>query len=1108
MAKTRRRLRRAAVIGLEVLAGATLGFLVLMGVTIWRLSEGPIEINFLSATIEEALSDPDHGMTVGIGTTQLTWEGWSRGLDIHLIDVIARNAEGDSIAEVDDMTVAFSLQALSRGELSPTSLEVIAPSVFLTYHADGSVSVGRSVADEASEDAAAAEDAEQERFASAIVEELMREPQNDRQFGELRSFIVRDANLRVLDEVNGATWETPGANIIMRRDANGLNLEAAMAIKLAGEVTFFDISGYFDRSAETVRLAVGFDRIDPSTLANQSPYLRDLAALDLPVSGQVETVLSAGDADFTMRLEMAFAETTGTIVANGHYGVADEMATVDYAVTGISLSELSSRLPWLAPLAGFDLVVDGQAQLVVDPGGVESAGFGFTAGTGTITLPNQFDNPLEVSSIRLEGAMAGGGDALDISRAEIQFGSAAFSGSGTAFADDVANYDVAISGSLSGLAVEDIGRYWPTEVAANARNWVKRRIPAGMFDRIDVDLYGTLDVDAYTFEPMETGLAFAFSDLSLLYIEEMPALEGVNGRGRYDGTELRVEIDEGARTFDLTTSEALVVMNGFENPLPYARITGSLAGDVRNHFRVLDHEPLSFLGGYGIAPEQVRGTGTVKLDIGFDVDEVVPLEAIQIAVQGNLSGATIPGIVGGNALTDAALQVTANNDRMEVTGTGAVNGTEVEFTRTENFGGGDYLAQSTLRGVFGVDTLATLGLDLAEWVSGPVGFAARFSEYRNNTERADIALDLTSAAMAIPALEWTKDAGSSATAAFSLALQDSAPVAIEQFDLDAGSLQASGRLQFTSEGDVHTVDLSNLAVGRTQVAGRIELLANNGIDVRLDGGVLDLVPLREREDEALGDPNRILTITAVLDRIWVNENGYLNQVSGNLQFVGSRWFEGAVEARASNGVPVQVSLEPTENGRFFRATTDDAGTLLSDLDLTQSLRGGRLVISARVRENEPGRPLVGDLDISDFRLVDAPLLARIISIAGVTGILDALEGEGIGFGRLSTTFRRSGNLMELREGRMVGASLGVTFDGTVDTENDVLDLRGAVAPAYAVNGILGEIPLVGDVLVGGEGEGIFALTYEASGAAGDPQVAVNPLSALTPGFMRNIFPGG
>jgi hypothetical protein len=43
------------------------------------------------------------------------------------------------------------------------------------------------------------------------------------------------------------------------------------------------------------------------------------------------------------------------------------------------------------------------------------------------------------------------------------------------------------------------------------------------------------------------------------------------------------------------------------------------------------------------------------------------------------------------------------------------------------------------------------------------------------------------------------------------------------------------------------------------------------------------------------------------------------------------------------------------------------------------------------------------------------------------------------------------------------------------------------------------------MLSGGKGEGLIAVTYRLTGKLADPQVAVNPASVLTPGFLRGIF---
>ena len=53
---------------------------------------------------------------------------------------------------------------------------------------------------------------------------------------------------------------------------------------------------------------------------------------------------------------------------------------------------------------------------------------------------------------------------------------------------------------------------------------------------------------------------------------------------------------------------------------------------------------------------------------------------------------------------------------------------------------------------------------------------------------------------------------------------------------------------------------------------------------------------------------------------------------------------------------------------------------------------------------------------------------------------------------------------------------------------------------------MGNIPIIGTILTGTEeGSGIFAATYKMKGSLENPEVKVNPLSALAPGIFRNLF---
>ena len=72
----------------------------------------------------------------------------------------------------------------------------------------------------------------------------------------------------------------------------------------------------------------------------------------------------------------------------------------------------------------------------------------------------------------------------------------------------------------------------------------------------------------------------------------------------------------------------------------------------------------------------------------------------------------------------------------------------------------------------------------------------------------------------------------------------------------------------------------------------------------------------------------------------------------------------------------------------------------------------------------------------------------------------------------------------------------------------MLSLEGTIVPAYTINSLLGEGPLLGPLIVGRKGEGIFGFTYRSRGASDNPDVLVNPLSVVAPGFLRRLFEFG
>jgi hypothetical protein len=122
-------------------------------------------------------------------------------------------------------------------------------------------------------------------------------------------------------------------------------------------------------------------------------------------------------------------------------------------------------------------------------------------------------------------------------------------------------------------------------------------------------------------------------------------------------------------------------------------------------------------------------------------------------------------------------------------------------------------------------------------------------------------------------------------------------------------------------------------------------------------------------------------------------------------------------------------------------------------------------------------------------------------------MINLMQGQGIAVEKLETPFSSKNGVIAITGARANGPSVGFTADGYIDRPKNMIALKGTLAPLFGLNSVLSNIPLVGPVITGKPGEGIFGMTYSISGNADKPDVSVNPLSMLAPGILRRIFEG-
>lgn len=241
----------------------------------------------------------------------------------------------------------------------------------------------------------------------------------------------------------------------------------------------------------------------------------------------------------------------------------------------------------------------------------------------------------------------------------------------------------------------------------------------------------------------------------------------------------------------------------------------------------------------------------------------------------------------------------------------------------------------------------------------------------------------------------------------------------------------------------------------------------------------------------------------------VMANGELfGDVKGSIHVVGQEWdrlvLNGSLADRAT--IFAQVSRDDFST-RKVSLTAEDAGKFLRALDMYENLLGGNMTVEGTVDESDFAQPFTGSVKIGDFRVVNAPIAARVLGAASLSGLSDVLQGNGISFTELNGDFTYVNDVLTLSKVAANGTAVGVTANGSIDLAKSEIRLAGSIVPIYAINSALGVIPILGDLLVGEEGGGIFAPTYTIEGDLGEPDVTVNPLSTFVPGVLRNLITG-
>jgi hypothetical protein len=730
-----------------------------------------------------------------------------------------------------------------------------------------------------------------------------------------------------------------------------------------------------------------------------------------------------------------------------------------------------------------------------------TANISLDVSAGQLVWPKYYAKPLSLKRLTAQAKWQEDGSLLKIPSLALLMDQLNLRGSATVNLDRMdrsranARFDSLSPGQLIAL--------WPQNLAVGGRRWIEANIKSGNIrdGRITLLPKGKLTFD------------FKMKNLLATYRTPMPPLVNATGTGRLTEKGLTLDFTQGSIN-GLNIIPAQVVIENWSVSPNMMRVDMGMAGELPNLLTVLDSEPLGFISRYGIAPASTNGQADGRLLLRFPLLSALRTEDIEIQATATTQSAMVPDIYAGRAFNQAELAFDINSNGMVAVGKGLVGPQPISLRWTEDFTGTKAApSRYEIKATSSVATLAQLDIDITNLASGPLLAEIDLDMKGPKMVRGQFRADAKAAIFDMPFFGRVKAAGVPAQVTGSMYQQDQQLI-IDRLSVASAPVSLRGEARVPVSQGRSQFDIGQFTYGRNNMSGAVSFGDGGPVSLKIYGGTLDAKPLLRGFGTTPSSPSAATAaaklrteINAKLDVVEMLGDINIKNLSAQTTVMGDTLTRLSASGKMGGVADSRAELVSSGASRVLTLNSSDAGQMGRALDVFKTGQGGTLDLVADMQGSNSTLIISGRGRVRNMRITDTPIMARMLTMASLTGIRDTAAGRGILFETIEVPFKLQNAIIDVKEARAIGPGLGLTLEGQLQQSLAVLNLRGVIVPSYTLNAAIGKIPLVGAMLTGGKDQGLIGFNYRITGSAAKPVVDVQASSALAIGPLRRLFQG-
>ncbi len=1117
-----------------------MGLLIICGAAFyWRLNQGPISLAFMGKSIEQAINKQLPGFKISLGETELELDTETGTPNVRVRNIVLRDSEGDTIASAPKAGVALETANLLRGVVSIQSLDLIGPRINIRRNLDGSMQLGiANDADDATteivleQDSSAAAaggktDVSGETAAAptslvsgAKILELLDGSGTQGSLSKLEEVRLSRGTLRLYDEANDATWLAPRADLAFRRVASGFVLAAKADVASGAEPWKLEASITYRKEQKNFTANVAIDHLVPANVANNIYALSQFARLNTPLSGNFQ--IEAEQSGQLTKLDGQIFAAAGQVSLPEYLAkpilIDEGTLRVRQAGSGMPFEILESSL--LIGGSRADLTGTITPNRAAD-GRVTSYGVDLAAANVSVDAQGTVKDPVFIDKVAFKGSFAVEDQRVDIEDLVVLAGA-----TGVRLRGEITGGEespgIQAAGRLRDVDAALLKKLWPPILAPKTRGWINENVVSGTIGEgvFEVNLAPNVLAKAQRdklLPPDAVSLTFDMRNVNTRYFKNLPVLQGATGNAVLKSGVFGLDIDKGFVTLPSGRNLSLAQGRFDATDLLSGAVPGAFRFDIQGGIQEL----LEFasLPDLNVVKDdltklpKIEGRARAVINLKLPLIKDVPRDRITITQEVSLSDASAKSILPGIDLSDGEFAIDLTKDMLAVSGPAKLNGVaaKVDWRKPRN---GDEAKVS-------VETTMTekmrdkLGIKLGAYMSGDVPVKLAIESTSKDSRRIAVEADLSGVDMQVAAAGFSRAATKGTTATFDFIDDAEGGRKIENLQIDGKGLRVRGNISLSSSNAMRVIDLDEIRLSEDDVfAVRMEpsdgitklSISGNSFDAR--PYIKNLISPAKAGDGSEGPKGGDFSVDARFKTVTAHRGEEIKDVSGTFTSTAGKITAAEISGNFLSGFPINISLKPVAGGREMNVASTDGGSTLRAANFYSKVAGGTLQFHA-LMANAPGSPIRnGELLIRKFSVRNEATLAELDSRGRPKK--SGPRVDGVYFKKLRMPFLTDAKFVRLCGIELDGPNMGGVAKGVIRKSDGAIDITGTMVPLQGINGVLDDIPLIGQILTGGKGEGLFAVTFAMGGTIQQPKTQVNPLSALLPGVFRKLseFQGG